>query len=88
MSLMIFGAGYSGKAIASAFMGAGFAVSGTTRSAEKAVLLRAAGLSAYLYDGETLSGELRRALSGVTHLVQSVSPGPEGDSLQIGRAHV
>lgn len=81
MSLMIFGAGYSGKAIASAFMGAGFAVSGTTRSAEKAVLLRAAGLSAYLYDGETLSGELRRALSGVTHLVQSVSPGPEGDSL-------
>ena len=43
--LLILGAGFSGKAIGQAFKAAGFSVSGTTRSAEKAEDLRALGRS-------------------------------------------
>lgn len=81
MSLLIFGAGYSGKAIARVFKEAGHAVTGTTRSAEKADALRHAGIAPLLYDGQTLTDALLQALGSATHLVQSVSPGPEGDAL-------
>ncbi|MBB4063733.1 SDR family oxidoreductase [Gellertiella hungarica] len=81
MNLMIFGAGYSGKAIAREFAGAGFAVTGTTRSPEKAAALKQAGIAPLLYDGQTLTPDLEQALAAATHLVQSVSPGPEGDAL-------
>ena len=81
MNVIIFGAGYSGKAIAASFADHGFAVSGTTRSAEKADDLRGLGIAPLLYDGRHLSDDIRAALSGATHLVQSVSPGPEGDAL-------
>ncbi len=90
MKLMIFGAGYSGKAIAKAFLQAGFTATGTTRSAEKQTGLSKAGISPLLYDGQTLTDALLGALSEATHLVQSVSPGPEGDALPAllaGRIH-
>lgn len=81
MKLMIFGAGYSGKAIARDFLKAGFAVSGTTRSPEKMAALTEIGIEPLLYDGQALTDEIRSALAGATHIVQSVSPGPEGDAL-------
>nr|WP_316651771.1 SDR family oxidoreductase [uncultured Gellertiella sp.] len=83
MKLMIFGAGYSGKAIADTFMTGGFAVSGTTRSMEKAGGLKALGITPYLFDGIELSADLETALGDVTHIVQSISPGPEGDALPL-----
>ena len=49
--LLILGAGFSGKAIGQAFTAAGFSVSGTTRSTEKAEGLRALGIAPILYDG-------------------------------------
>ncbi len=79
MHLMILGAGYSGQATAQAFAAKGFSVSGTTRSPEKAQRLQAAGISPCVFDGETLSAELRTTLSTVTHLVQSIAPDAAGD---------
>lgn len=81
MTLLIFGAGYSGRAIAAEFRAAGHAVFGTTRSAEKADALRALGIEPLLFDGETLTDDIRSVLSGTSHLLQSISPAADGDAL-------
>lgn len=81
MTVMIFGCGYSGKAIADAFETRGHAVAGTARSADKATALSSRGLSAFLFDGSRLDGELETALANVTFLVQSIPPGVDGDPL-------
>ncbi|MBB2795353.1 UNVERIFIED_ORG: nucleoside-diphosphate-sugar epimerase [Rhizobium pisi] len=83
MHVMIFGCGYSGTAIAKAFAGQGVRVSGTTRSAEKVEVLRANGIEAFLFDGETMGDGLRRALVDVTHLVQSIAPGKADPLLRL-----
>ncbi len=79
MHLVIFGCGYSGTAIAKAFLADGFRVSGTTRSQEKAVALRAQGIEAFVFDGETLDPALVDAVRSATHLVQSIAPRDAGD---------
>lgn len=81
MNLLIFGAGYSGRAIASSFSAAGFHTAGTTRSPEKLAELEEAGIRPLIYDGTRLTPELQEVLVSATHLVQSVSPGPQGDAL-------
>jgi nucleoside-diphosphate-sugar epimerase len=107
MNLMIFGAGYSGRAIAASCAGADTATSatgpdtgdnvgaagttppqtaatviaGTTRSAKKTASLDKAGILPFLFDGESLSDDLRTHLQDVTHLVQSIAPGRDGDPL-------
>ncbi|ABC89129.1 putative nucleoside-diphosphate-sugar epimerase protein [Rhizobium etli CFN 42] len=83
MHVMIFGCGYSGTAIAKAFASQGVRVSGTTRSAEKLEALRANGIEAFLFDGETMGDGLSRALESVTHLVQSIAPGKADPLLQL-----
>ena len=80
MHVMIFGCGFSGTAIAKAFAGDGARISGTTRSADKMAALRQNGIEAFLFDGETVTDDLCRALGSVTHLVQSIAPG-KGDPL-------
>jgi nucleoside-diphosphate-sugar epimerase len=74
MHVMIFGCGYSGTAIAKAFAGRDVRVSGTTRSADKAELLKREGIDTFLFDGETLGDDLRHAMESVTHFVQSIAP--------------
>ncbi|WP_027486590.1 SDR family oxidoreductase [Allorhizobium undicola] len=81
MVLVIFGAGYSGKAIGQAFAARGQTVYGTTRSSRKAAALAALGIEPLIFDGETLSSEALAILARATHFVQSVAPGPEGDPL-------
>jgi len=81
MTLMIFGCGYSGKAIASACGTVFGAVHGTTRSPDKAESLMAQGINAHIYNGTDFSDALLAALNETTHLVQSIAPGPEGDPL-------
>ncbi|MFB2601678.1 SDR family oxidoreductase [Rhizobium phaseoli] len=83
MHVMIFGCGYSGTAIAKAFAGQDVQVSGTTRSAEKVEALRANGIEAFLFDGETIGDRLSRALVDVTHLVQSIAPGKADPLLRL-----
>lgn len=81
MRLLVLGAGFSGRAIAQAFMAAGYAAAGTTRSADKAAALAACGIEALLYDSETISEALAEAMRQTTHLVQSIAPGKAGDPL-------
>lgn len=81
MHLVIFGCGYSGTAIAKAFLTEGFRVSGTTRSQEKADALRAQGIEAFVFDGEQLDDDLLAAMRSATHLVQSIAPRDAGDPL-------
>ena len=81
MRMMIFGAGFSGRAIAAAAQAQGAAIAGTTRSTEKCAALKAAGIKPFLFDGSALSLELEREMAEATHLVQSVAPGREGDAL-------
>lgn len=81
MHVMIFGAGYSGKAIAASCQSQFSQISGTTRSAAKAEALSKAGITPFQFDGTELSAELREALKSVTHMVQSIAPGKSGDPL-------
>lgn len=79
--LLILGAGFSGKAIGEVFKAAGFSVSGTTRSSEKAESLRALGIDPIVFDGSTISADLAADMARATHAVQSIAPGKDGDPL-------
>ncbi len=75
--ILIFGAGYSGKAFARASKDAG-TILGTTRATEKFEALRQAGIQPLLFDG-ALTLEISDALEKTTHLVVSVAPEEAGD---------
>lgn len=81
MRMMIFGAGYSGKAIGALAAAKGHQVAGTTRSVERKETLEASGIEPFQFDGVSLSGELLGVMRSVTHLVQSIAPGASGDPL-------
>ncbi|MQB10963.1 SDR family NAD(P)-dependent oxidoreductase [Agrobacterium sp. ICMP 6402] len=81
MHVMIFGAGYSGKAIANALKSVADTISGTTRSQNKFPNLEAAGMTPFLFDGVHLNDDLNPAMGNITHLVQSIAPGGQGDPL-------
>lgn len=76
--ILVFGAGYSGKAFARASAASGATVFGTTRSPEKFEPLRRAGIVPLLFDG-ALTPEIEAALGQTTHLVVSTAPGEGGD---------
>lgn len=81
MRMMIFGAGYSGKAIGAEARAKGAEVCGTTRTPEKAASLTAAGIDPLVFDGAAFSPALEARMATATHLVQSIAPGREGDPL-------
>ncbi|MCY0092899.1 SDR family oxidoreductase [Hoeflea ulvae] len=81
MNLMIFGAGFSGLAIARALAGECDFAGGTTRSETRFAELRAADLSPFLYDGGSLTDNLREPLAEVSHLLMSIAPDDDGDPL-------
>ena len=81
MKLMIFGAGFSGLAIARALVEDCAFAGGTTRSPERFAALEEAGLTPFIYEGGVPAGDLGAALSETTHLVMSISPDAAGDPL-------
>src|SRR5271156_6720015 len=75
--LFSFGLGYSALALARLLAAEGWEVRGTSRAAEAAAALRAAGYPALLFDRERpLPTD---ALRGVTHVLVSVPPEAGGD---------
>jgi nucleoside-diphosphate-sugar epimerase len=84
--LFIFGAGYSGRAIARHAISAGYAVAGTTRSPEKGAPLRDDGIVPFVFVGERISDEIVRELETTTHLLISISPGETDPVLEAARA--
>ena len=81
MHVLILGAGFSGSAIAKAFLPLAESVTGTTRSEDKLAGLLALGIDALVYDGTAISPELAAAMKRTTHLIQSIAPGRDGDPM-------
>ena len=81
MNMMIFGAGFSGLAIARDLAGDCIFAGGTTRGPARFDQLRAAHLVPFVYDGGQPSADLGEALSRTTHLVMSIAPDSGGDPL-------
>jgi nucleoside-diphosphate-sugar epimerase len=79
MKLLILGAGFSGKAIASICAPQFEQVFGTTRSEKKFAEIAKTGATPIAFDGETISPALAAALTEATHIVQSISPDEDGD---------
>ncbi|MEZ5810544.1 MAG: SDR family oxidoreductase [Rhizobiaceae bacterium] len=78
MNVFIFGAGYSGLALADLLAPRGIAIAGTTRSKARFAELKARGVDPYQFDGD-LDEAIGDRLRSVTHLVVSTAPGEEGD---------
>lgn len=81
--LVCLGMGFSASALAALAERQGWKISGTSRSAEGLVEIRARGWRAEIFDGERGSQALRAdtagALADATHLVISIPPGDDGD---------
>lgn len=85
--ILIFGAGYSGKAFARGNANDN-KIFGTTRSTEKFAALRQTGIEPLLFDG-ALTPEISDALKTTTHLIISVAPEEAGDPvLTAARARI
>ena len=79
MELLIFGCGFSGRAIGERLSRAGAKVTGTTRSRERFDDLQVRGIAPIIFDGEHPHEDVTRALATATHVVVSIAPGPSGD---------
>jgi nucleoside-diphosphate-sugar epimerase len=75
--LLCFGLGYSAQSLAPLVAAEGWVVSGTCRTAEKAMELRALGFAAELFNRDHPLPAA--AMSGVTHVLVSVPPDAVGD---------
>lgn len=74
MNMFVFGAGYSGRAIAARVLAGGGEAAGTTRSPAKADELAALGVEPFLFDGGVPGDDIAVRLGAATHLVVSVAP--------------
>ncbi|MEM1430424.1 MAG: SDR family oxidoreductase [Pseudomonadota bacterium] len=72
--LLSLGHGFSARALTRDF-GADWTVIGTTRTPEKAEVLRSEGVTPLVWPGSDLTGEIARA----THILASAAPSPAGD---------
>ena len=75
--LFAFGFGSTASALASRLLDAGWSISGTCRTSQKAAELQGAGVTAHLFSEEVKLPST--ALDTVTHLLISIPPSAEGD---------
>ena len=87
MKVLIFGCGFSGKAIAERLSQKGLAVSGTTRAESKFDDVAQAGAQPLQFDGTTLNDDVIAAMAETTHLVISIAP-PREENLDDPDAQV
>ena len=81
MRVFLLGAGYSAMEFARLVGAEAETIPGTTRTAEKAEALQAAGLAPLLFDGSGIDEQMAAALHETTHLVLSAAPRETGDPL-------
>lgn len=79
--LFCFGLGYSGRVLAERLRAKGWAIAGTTRTPDAVAALRAAGIDGYLFDRGRPLDDAQAALAGATHVLSSVPPDADGDSV-------
>ncbi len=77
--LLIFGMGFSGRAIGAKMAAKGWRVTGTSRSTEGAAALAALGHEALLFDGVTPGVKIAETLKTVSHVLLSAGPDETGD---------
>lgn len=77
--LFCFGLGYTAKRLAKALASRGWVIRGTARTPAKVAQLGQEGIEAFQFDGLNPLENAAAALSGVTHVLHSIPPGPEGD---------
>ena len=73
--LLSFGHGFSAQALSRLIAGNGWRVTGTTRSAERADVVKASGAAALIWPGASISD----ALASADALLISAAPGRDGD---------
>lgn len=74
-TMLIFGCGYSGRALAKTLIAEGWRVIGTTRGPDKAAALAAEGIEPVIWPGSDMAPHLAEA----THLLLSAAPDDDGD---------
>ena len=74
-TLLSIGHGYSARALARLLLPQGWQIIATTRTAQRADMLRAEGVEPIVWP----EADLREALSKATHLLASVAPDADGD---------
>ncbi|MAY62270.1 MAG: NAD(P)-dependent oxidoreductase [Rhizobiales bacterium] len=79
MKLLVFGAGFSGRAILSELAAECESAIGTTRSEANRAGIEATGAKSLVYDG-TITDELAEAMASATHLVQSIAPDHQAET--------
>ncbi len=77
--LLIFGMGFSGRAIGAKMKAKGWHVTGTSRSSEGVAALKALGFAALQFDGAQPGKEVAATLKTVTHVLISAGPTESGD---------
>lgn len=77
--IFCFGLGYSAAVLAKRLRAGGWEVRGTTRSADKAAGLEAAGYRPFLFGRGRPLDDPAAALAGVTHVLTSIAPDAQGD---------
>ncbi|WP_181700650.1 SDR family oxidoreductase [Chthonobacter albigriseus] len=87
MRLFVFGYGYSAEAAVRRLRSRFSWIGGTTRSAEKADLMRADGIEAYLFDGSAPGAGVADAVRQATHVLVSIAPSEAGDGDRVLRRH-
>jgi len=79
MRLFVFGMGYTATRLAHRLIKKGWQVAGTSRNQEAANALRAQGIDAYVFDGDSPIQDFNKAITGATHVLISNPPGEGGD---------
>ena len=80
--LLSLGHGYTARTLSRGLLAQGWTVIGTTRSADKAEVLRVEGVQPLIWPGTDLAPVLARA----THLLTSIAPDDAGDPVLAGHA--
>lgn len=78
-TLLVLGYGYSAQALAQVLLPLGWRVIGTTRTAQKAALMRAQGIEPLIWPGD----DLAPALAQATHILASMAPTDAGDPVLV-----
>lgn len=74
-TLLVFGHGYTAKALSDRLLPEGWTIIGTTRSADKARVLEKAGIEPLIWPGASLGSALGRT----THILASIGANASGD---------
>ena len=85
----VFGLGYTGLALASELLDAGWQVAGTCREDGKRVQLQEGGIDAVCFGRDTPLARAGEALKGATHVLSTIPPGEGGELvLDLHAGHV